>query len=114
MKDFLRESLSYSGLYRKMFRVKRQYTPVSVSYGSSREQYFLYYEPEQAISDKVIVWVHGGGWNAGSPRFLILWGSVSARRDIVSSRWATDWRQNINTPASSRTSVRDSMPRSAI
>ena len=70
MKDFLRESLSYSGLYRKMFQVKRQYIPVSVSYGSSREQYFLYYEPEKATSDKVIVWVHGGGWNAGSPRFF--------------------------------------------
>ena len=41
-----------------------------VSYGQNREQYFLCYEPERVTSDKVIVWVHGGGWNAGNPRFF--------------------------------------------
>ena len=35
-----------------------------------REQFFLYYEPDKIISDKIIVWVHGGGWNAGSPGFF--------------------------------------------
>lgn len=70
MKDFLRESLSYFGLYRKMFQVRKKYTPVKVSYGENKEQYFLYYEPDKISSDKVIVWVHGGGWNAGSPRFF--------------------------------------------
>ena len=70
MKDYLRESLSYFGLYRKMFRVKKKYTPVKVSYGNNKEQYFLYYEPEKISCDKIIVWVHGGGWNGGSPRFF--------------------------------------------
>lgn len=70
MNDFLRESLSYFGLYRKMFQVKRKYKPEMVSYGKNKEQYFLYYEPEKIVSDKIIVWIHGGGWNAGNPRFF--------------------------------------------
>ena len=70
MNDFLRESLSYFGLYRKMFQAKKKHRPVMVPYGDNKEQYFLYYEPEKACSDKVIIWVHGGGWNAGNPRFF--------------------------------------------
>lgn len=70
MNDYLRESLSYFGLYRKMFQVKKKYIPVAVSYGNNKEQYFLYYEPDKIISDKVIVWVHGGGWNAGNPKLF--------------------------------------------
>ena len=41
MNDLLRESLSYFGLYRKMFLVKKKYKPVSVSFGKDKEQYFL-------------------------------------------------------------------------
>ena len=70
MNDYLRESLSYFELYRKMFQVRKIVKPEKVSYGKNKEQYFLYYEPEGKISDKVIVWVHGGGWNAGSPRLF--------------------------------------------
>ena len=32
MNDYMRESLSYFGLYKKMFQVKKKYQPVSVSY----------------------------------------------------------------------------------
>ena len=70
MNDFLQESLSYFGLYRKMFQVKKKHKPVTVSYGNHKDQYFLYYEPKRVISDKIIVWVHGGGWNAGNPKFF--------------------------------------------
>ena len=70
MKDSLRESLSYFGLYRKMFQVRKAVDPVRVPYGENKEQYFLYYEPDKPISDKILVWVHGGGWNAGNPRFF--------------------------------------------
>lgn len=70
MNDFLRESLSYFGLYRRMFRVKKQFKPEHISYGNNKEQYFLYYEPDKVVSDKIIVWVHGGGWNAGNPKFF--------------------------------------------
>ena len=70
MNDYLRESFSYFGLYRKMFQIKKKYKPIEVSYGSDKEQYFLYYEPKRVKSDKIIVWVHGGGWNAGNPKFF--------------------------------------------
>ena len=70
MNDYLRESLSYFGLYKKMFRVKKKYEPMAVPYGKNKDQYFLYYEPNRIISDKIIVWVHGGGWNAGNPKFF--------------------------------------------
>ena len=70
MNDSLRESLSYFGLYRKMFQVRKKYDSVKVPYGKNREQYFLYYEPDQIIHEKIIVWAHGGGWNAGNPRFF--------------------------------------------
>lgn len=70
MNDFLRESLSYFGLYRKMFQVRKKYNPEAVSYGKNKNQYFLYYEPNKILYAKIIVWVHGGGWNAGNPRFF--------------------------------------------
>ena len=70
MNDYLRESLSYFGLFRKMFQVRKNHKPMKVPYGKHRDQYFLYYEPNKPISDKIIVWVHGGGWNAGSPGFF--------------------------------------------
>ena len=95
MNDLMRESLSYFGLYRKMFQVKRKYRPVKISYGRNKEQYFLYYEPTKVMSDKIIVWAHGGGWNV-----LFL--------------WATDCLRNTNTPARLRMSVRHIIQQSAI
>ena len=70
MNDYLRESLSYFGLYKKMFRAKKSVSPERVGYGPDKDQYFLYYEPAQPVSGKIIYWVHGGGWNAGSPKFF--------------------------------------------
>lgn len=70
MKDSTREYLSYFGLYKKMFSVKKTVKPECISFGEHKDQYFLYYEPESITSDKVVVWVHGGGWNAGSPKFF--------------------------------------------
>ena len=70
MNDYLRESLSYFGIYKKLLSAKKKILPETVRYGPDREQYFLYYEPSEAVSGKIIFWVHGGGWNAGSPRFF--------------------------------------------
>lgn len=70
MKDSTREYLSYFGLFKKMFSAKKTVKPECISFGEHKEQYFLYYEPESIVSDKVVVWVHGGGWNAGSPKFF--------------------------------------------
>lgn len=76
MNDFTRESLSYFGLYAKMFRAKKRLVPEYLSFGQDKDQYILYYEPDEATgagtaaSGKTILWVHGGGWNAGSPKFF--------------------------------------------
>ena len=68
MNDYMRESLSYFGLFWRMFRIKKTIKPERVSYGSDKEQYFYYYEPDKITSDKIVYWVHGGGWNSGSPK----------------------------------------------
>ena len=78
MNDSLRESLSYFELYMKMFSVKKTVKPEYISFGEHKDQYFLYYEPTNVISDKIIVWVHGGGWNAGSPKFFDFVGQAMA------------------------------------
>lgn len=67
MNDFLRESFSYSKIFKEIRKIERKIDPERIAYGSETNQYFLYYEPCQLLSDKIIIWVHGGGWNAGSP-----------------------------------------------
>ncbi len=70
MKDYMREMFSYPGLFWRMHRCKKTLIPESVSYGSDENQYFLYYEPQKLVSEKIIYWVHGGGWNSGTPRIF--------------------------------------------
>lgn len=79
MKDSIRESFSYWGLYGKMLRVKKEFEPEFVSFGNHKDQYFLYYEPENIVSDKIILWVHGGGWNAGTPKMFDFVGQCIAK-----------------------------------
>ena len=80
MIDYIRENLSYYPIYyRFLFKTKKSVTPEYVSYGEDKEQYFLYYEPEKPVSGKVVVWVHGGGWNAGNPKFFDYVGQTMAR-----------------------------------
>lgn len=79
MKDSLRESLSYLGLYRRIFQAKKTITPEKISFGKEKAQYFLYYEPQNIKSEKIILWIHGGGWNAGSPKFFDFVGQSIAR-----------------------------------
>lgn len=111
MKDFWRESFSYVGLCRKMNSVKKIVEPKSVSFGEDKEQYFLYYEPARTVSNKIVVWVHGGGWNAGSPDILTLWDSALQEKDTDSFRWDTDCHRPINIPASWRMSAWDTKRR---
>ena len=113
MNDSLRESLSYFGLYRKMFQVRKKFEPVKVSYGTDREQYFLYYEPDQRMTRSL----YGFTAEAGMPVIpgsSILSVSVSASRDIVLFLWATDCLRSISIPVRSGMSARHTMPRSAI
>ncbi len=68
MRDYLRESFSYFGLFRRMKRYPKSVTPEYQSFGPDKDQYFLYFEPSKTTSSKVIFWIHGGGWNAGNPK----------------------------------------------
>ena len=70
MNDSVREYFSYFGIYLKMFKAKKHTTAIRKSFGPDKDQYFLYFKPETVKSDKVIIWVHGGGWNAGNPKFF--------------------------------------------
>ena len=70
MNDYLRESFSYFGIYKRLLAAKKHTSPERVNYGLDKEQYFLFYEPEKIINNKIIYWVHGGGWNAGNPEFF--------------------------------------------
>ena len=80
MIDYIRENLSYYPIfYRLLFKTKKEFTPERVDYGSDKEQYFLYYEPAQLQSDKIVIWIHGGGWNAGNPKFFDYVGQYMAR-----------------------------------
>ena len=79
MIDYIRENLSYYPMYYRMiFKVKKTITPDKVTFGEDKNQYFYYYRPKEAVSDKVIVWVHGGGWNAGDPKFFDFMGQSVA------------------------------------
>ena len=62
-----------------MFQVKKEFQPQKMFFGDNKEQYFLFYEPNKIISDKVIIWVHGGGWNAGSPSYFDFVGQCVAK-----------------------------------
>ena len=55
MYDSLRENLSYFGLYKRMFKVKKVINSQKVYYGNDKEQYFLYYEPLKVNSDKIVI-----------------------------------------------------------
>jgi len=70
MKDAVRESLSYWGLFGKMLQVKKEVEPKCIPFGGHKHQYFLYYEPKSVKSNTIIMWVHGGGWNAGKKTSL--------------------------------------------
>ena len=70
MIDSIRENLSYFELYARMACNKKIVKPIKIEYGEYKEQYFLYYEPATVKSNKLILYIHGGGWNAGSPEFF--------------------------------------------
>lgn len=67
MKDYMREMFSYLGLYSRIAQVKKVIKPRRIDYGSHKEQFFLLFEPEGEKKNKVIIWIHGGGWNSFSP-----------------------------------------------
>jgi len=79
IKDYLRESFSYFGIYKELKTLTKVTTPERVDYGEDKDQYFLFFEPQEVKSDKVIIWIHGGGWNAGDPDYFDYVGQCFAK-----------------------------------
>ena len=63
MNDMLREFTSYGKFLIPMMRVKREIEPERVQWGD-KAQYFLYYAAPKRLTDTVVIYIHGGGWNA--------------------------------------------------
>lgn len=79
MKDSTRENLSYFGLYKRLLKVKKEIPAEKISFGSHKDQYYLYFKPEKVLSDKVIIWVHDGGWQSGTPKDFYYVGQAIAK-----------------------------------
>lgn len=67
MNDLFREYASYPELMGKLIRHKNIITPKKVCFGRNSAQYFLHFAPSVPKCGKVVFYVHGGGWNSGSP-----------------------------------------------
>lgn len=65
--DLLREFASYPTLIGKLVKYKPMIHPVQVSYGLHRDQYLLHFAPLGQAHKKTVVYLHGGGWNRGTP-----------------------------------------------
>ncbi len=79
MNSLIREAASYPRLLRGMLEWKSDVVPQKVFYGADERQYFLYFAPEGVPRETVVVYVHGGGWNKGSPDFFTFMGQRFAR-----------------------------------
>lgn len=66
MKDTLRELFSYGGFVIPLLKVRKTVHPQRVQWGE-KDQVFLYYPSPCRKSDSLVLYLHGGGWNSGSP-----------------------------------------------
>ncbi len=51
MSDFLRESFSYSKIFKEIKKIEKRINPEKVAYGEDKNQYYFYYEPGKLLSD---------------------------------------------------------------
>lgn len=73
MRGLLRDLACGPALWGKLLGWKRTVTPVRVAYGPDKAQYFLDFAPApEKDRGLVVVYIHGGGWDKGSPAALYL------------------------------------------
>lgn len=70
MKGLIRDLACGPALMGKLARQKRTVEPRKVPYGPDRAQYLLDFVPPVPQRETVIVYLHGGGWDKGSPAFF--------------------------------------------
>lgn len=67
MNDTLREYFSYGSFLMPLLKVKKEIIPRKVQWGD-KSQYFMYYTSPAPKADTLVIYIHGGGWNNGSPK----------------------------------------------
>lgn len=66
MNDTLREYFSYGSFIIPLLKVKKIIEPTKVQWGN-KSQYFLHYSTPNSENKTLVIYIHGGGWNNGSP-----------------------------------------------
>ena len=74
----LREFASYPAVLGKLLRHKKVMEWTRVPYGGHKDQYLLYFAPSAPAKDKSIIYIHGGGWNSGTPAMFTFIGQYFA------------------------------------
>ena len=80
MRGLIRDFVRYPALVRKMLRWPGGVVPEKVAYGPHPAQYFLDFRPlPQRDRGLTVVYLHGGGWDKGSPAYFTFIGQRLAR-----------------------------------
>lgn len=70
MRGMIRDFACGPALIGNLIRHKKSIEPRRVAYGQDRAQYLLDFVPPVPHGETVVVYIHGGGWNRGSPSFF--------------------------------------------
>lgn len=64
----IKEGLSYQNVNKILGNMEFDFSKIEkVQYGELTREYLYYIEPEEITKDELIYYIHGGGWNSGSP-----------------------------------------------
>ncbi len=77
--DMLREFASYPPMLQKLRAFRPALTPRRIAYGAHKAQYLLHYAPPGEARLPVVLYLHGGGWNSGTPTMVAFIGEHFAR-----------------------------------
>ena len=67
MNDTAREYLSYGKFLIPLLKVRKTIRPVEIKWGG-KDQYVHYFRGAEPRKDKVVIYIHGGGWNSRNPK----------------------------------------------
>lgn len=66
MNDTMREYLSYGSFILPLLKCKKTIVPEKLQW-KNKDRYFLYFPSPVKKNDTLVIYIHGGGWNSGSP-----------------------------------------------
>ncbi len=67
MNDTVREYTSYWKFLIPYLRFQKTVTPIEHRWGD-KDRYFLFFPAQNKKEDKLVIYLHGGGWNSNSPK----------------------------------------------